>query len=148
MKNKLYFISFLILLSAATSCKKDLIGSPITLTGSTNDTIHNFYYHITNKSFDYCPPIASPAIGSPKGITYTGNGNYQINLDEEESNRVCISITGTIPANEDTVGVTKANIQAFFTEHSNIVGFKNVELKRPHEEYKIEYQFRPDTYIE
>lgn len=146
MKNKLLFIPVFFFLLTATSCKKDLRGNSVTITGSTNDTIMYFYYHSTNQS--YCPPIADPVVGYPHIIPYLGNGSYRVDLTEEESNTVCLSITGTIPANQDSTGKTILSIEAYYTKEGNITGFQNIELKRPHEEYKIVYQFSPDTYIE
>lgn len=145
MKNKLLFITVILILTA-TSCQKDLTGSSITITAYANDTIEYFYYRSTHESF--CPPINDPSTGTIKAITYTGNGNYLVDLDEEETNTVCISITGTIPENQDTIGYTIINIEAYYTEEGNVVGFQDIKLKRPHDETEIAYQFRPDTYIE
>lgn len=149
MKNKHPLITIVFILLTATSCQKDLAGNPITVEVYTNDTLTNLAVYSTNET-SHCPPPASPAIGvnSGKLIPYIGNGNYRIELDEEASDTYCVTIKGAIPANEDSVGTSKSEIQAFFTEHDNVVGFQNIELKRPHDEYKIVYQFRPDTYIE
>lgn len=34
------------------------------------------------------------------------------------------------------------------TEEGNVVGFQELEVKRPHDERSIRYEFRPDTYLE
>jgi hypothetical protein len=57
-------------------------------------------------------------------------------------------ITGTIPANNNASGITTLAIDVFYTHEGNVVGFYNIELQRPHDEYAIRYEFRPDTYLE
>lgn len=142
MKNKLYFISFLILLSAATSCKKDLIGNTITVESNTNDTVT--YFRIYNS----CEPGPnSLPLGTFDNLNYFGNGNYDYQI-EKGYDDVCFTITGTIPENTNTTGVTTVSINAYYTEAGNVVGFQDIELKRPHGEYKISYEFRADTYID
>src|SRR5690606_33531655 len=115
---------------------------PITITASTNDSI------ISLRIYKKCTALADPSIGSFIFFNYLGGGNYEVNLNEEDSDNPCFKIAGTIPENQDSLGTTKVSIEAFFTKEGNVVGFQDTELKRPHGEYLIIYEFSPDTYIE
>ncbi|MDX1651260.1 MAG: hypothetical protein R3277_02135, partial [Brumimicrobium sp.] len=76
-----------------------------------------------------------------------GNGNYSYQIASGYEND-CFTITGDVPANNDTFGKTIIDIDVFYTEEGNVVGFQDIELQRPHGEYHIFYEFRPDTYLE
>lgn len=95
-----------------------------------------------------CSALADPSIGSPIAFTPDGDGAYFLNLDEKESSSSCLMVVGTIPENQSSEGVTKVTINAFFTEHGNIVGFQDIEIKRPHGQRQIKYEFHTDTYLE
>ncbi|MEX2484533.1 MAG: hypothetical protein WED10_08235 [Brumimicrobium sp.] len=142
MKNKLPFIIIILALLTATSCKKDLTGNAITIETNTNDTVTYF------RLYSSCEPGPNQLpLGSFDDLNYLGNGDhhYEIEKGYEEP---CFTITGIIPENNDSIGKTTMNIDVFYTEEGNVVGFQDIELKRPHGEYKISYEFRADTYIE
>lgn len=143
MKNKLLIFTVFSLFYVVSSCRKDLTGSPITIAIESNEAISYF------KIVKACGSMSDPSV-SMQAIYWDDleSGNYTFDLTKEESDNPCFKIVGTVAANSDTVGKTIINIEAFFTEHGNIVGFQDVELKRPHGEYKIDYQFRPETYLE
>ena len=149
MKNKFLFIIVVFVLLTINSCQKDLTGSPISIEASTNYTITDLMVNGTNQHH-YCPPLTSLAATAHfyGFVPYIGGGVYRLDVDEDASVKYCITIRGTIPANEDTTGATKVAIQAFFTEHGNVFGFHEIEFKRPHDEHHIVYRCRPDTYIE
>lgn len=149
MKNKFVFIVVIFVLLAANSCKKDLTESPISIEASTNYTLTDLVVNGTNQS-RYCPPIGDPAATAffYGFVPYVGGGVYRLDVDEDASIKYCITIRGTIPANEDSTGTTEVAVQAFFTEYGNVFGFHEIKLKRPHDEHDIVYRCRPDTYIE
>lgn len=142
MKNKLLDISLFIFLFFVTSCRKDLTGNAITVDVSTNDTF------IFLRFYDRCD--AGPN-GMPSGSYSTfddhGNGNYSINVEEGYQND-CFMVAGAIAENNDNSGTTVLNVDAYYTEEGNIVGFQEIKLKRPHNEYQIRYEFRPDNYVD
>ena len=143
MKNKFLYLLFSFVLVLNTSCRKDLRGSLISISASTNDdTLVNMRVYLK------CSALADPSIGSPISFSEEGGGEYFLNLNEKESSSTCLMVAGTIPENQSSEGVTKITINAFFTEHGNPVGFQELEVKRPHDERSIRYEFRPDTYLE
>lgn len=140
MKNKFLFLAITLLLFTVTSCQKKR--TVITIEVNTNDIFTYFKLHYS------CEPGLNQLPSGPSSyLDYLGNGNYHHETYEVPKVK-CFTITGTIPENNDSIGKTIVNIDAFYTEEGNIVGFKNIELKRPHGEYKISYKFRADTYIE
>jgi hypothetical protein len=142
MKNNFVFISIITALLTVTSCKKDLTGNAITIEANTNDTVR--YLRI----YESCMPGPNQLPqGSWTDLNYLGNGNYNFQLEKgyEES---CFTITGTILENNDSTGTTKFEVDIYYTEEGNVVGFQEIELKRPHGEQKIRYEFRPDTYLD
>jgi hypothetical protein len=142
MKNKLLFTTVTLILLTATSCKKDLTGNAITIEANTNDTVTQFHLYRSCKPGPNFLPL-----GYYDNLNYLGNGNYHYEI-EKGYDESCFTLTGTIPENQDSTGKTTVNIDAFYTEEGNVVGFQDLELKRPHNEYKISYEFRPDTHIE
>jgi hypothetical protein len=143
MKNKLYFLTILLLLLVNYGCHKNLSGNAVTVDASTNsDTIINFWLH---RSCEAGPGGIPP--GSKYNFENLGNGQYFLKITEGYKNK-CFTVTGTIPANTDTIGKTVFNLKAYFTNEGNVIGFQDIELKRPHSEYLIRYDFRTDTYIE
>jgi hypothetical protein len=90
-------------------------------------------------------------VGEPLGSVFplqdNGDGNYSFQLESGYESD-CFTITGDVAANNDTSGKTIIDIDVFYTEEGNTVGFQDVELTRPHGEYRVFYEFRPDTYIE
>lgn len=143
MKNKFLYLLFSFILVLSTSCQKDLRGSLISINASTNDnTLNGMRVYLK------CSALADPSIGSPIAFTPDGDGAYFLNLDEKESSSSCLMVVGTIPENQSSEGVTKVTINAFFTEHGNIVGFQDIEIKRPHGQRQIKYEFHTDTYLE
>ena len=143
MKNKLLIFSILSVLFIISSCRKDLTGSPLTIAIETNEAISYF------KILKVCGSMSDSSVSS-KAIYWEDleSGNYTFDLTKEESDNPCFKIVGTVAANAETVGKTIINIEAFFTEHGNVVGFQHIELTRPHGTYKIGYQFKPETYLE
>ncbi|PHR43955.1 MAG: hypothetical protein COA32_15585 [Fluviicola sp.] len=142
MKNKLLFIPIILMFLTATSCQKDLTGNAITIEANTNDTVTYFrIYRSCEPGSNFLPQ------GSFNNLNYLGNGNYNYEI-EKGYEETCFTITGTIPENNDSTGKTTVNIDIFYTEEGNVVGFQDIELKRPHGEQYIRYEFRPDTYIE
>ena len=142
MKNKLYIFSLFIFLTATTSCKKDLTGNAITIEVDTNDSISFL------RLYDSCEPGPNNLPqGSWTDFTYLGNGFYEFQLEKgyEED---CFTVTGRLEENNDSSGTTIVNINAYYTEEGNVVGFQELEIKRPHDERSIRYEFRPDTYLE
>ena len=142
MKNKLLFFAITLLFLTATSCKKDLTGNAITIAAETNDTVTQFRLHRSCE-----PGPDNLPSGNYDILNDLGNGNYHYEL-EKDYDASCFTITGTIPEDTSNTGVTTLSINIFYTEAGNVVGFKDLELKRPHDEYKISYEFRPDTYLE
>jgi len=143
MQNKLFLISIVFSLFATASCRKDLTGNTILIEASTNDTIG--YLRLYN-SCDPGPNINVP-LGSWKDFTYLGDGNASFILEKGYTEE-CFTVTGRVHENTDTTGVTTVDILAYYQEEGNTVGFHNIQLKRPHEQYFIRYEFRPDTYLE
>jgi hypothetical protein len=142
MKNKLLYPLFIFILVLSASCKKDLTGNAITIEANTNDTVSYF------RIYSSCEPGPNGLpLGSFDDLNYLGNGNYSYEI-EKGYDESCFTITGTVPENNDTTGKTIVNIDAFYTEEGNVVGFQDIELKRPHGEQRIKYEFRPDTYLE
>jgi hypothetical protein len=142
MKNKLSYITIGLLLLIVSSCQKDPTGNPITVEASTNTPIA--YFNI----YESCMPGPnSLPLGSFDNLNDLGGGNYDYQL-EEGYEELCYTITGNILANSDSTGTTMVSIKAFYTEEGNVVGFQDIEMKRPHGEYKIKYEFRADTYLE
>lgn len=142
MKNKLLFIATILLLLTTLSCKKNLTGNAITVDVSTNDTLSFLRF------YDRCD--AGPN-GMPSGSYSTfedhENGNYSIKVEEGYQND-CFMFAGAIEENNDSSGTSVLNIDAYYTNEGNVVGFQEIELKRPHGEYQIRYEFRPDTYVD
>lgn len=142
MKSKLQYITIALLLLTASSCKKNLTVNAITVGVSTNDTLSFLRF------YDRCD--AGPN-GMPSGSYNTfddhGNGNYSIKVEEGYQNN-CFMVAGAIAANTDSTGTTVLNIDAYYSEEGNIVGFQEIELKRPHGEHQIRYEFKPDTYVD
>lgn len=125
-----------------TSCRKDLTGNAITIEVDTNDSISFL------RLYDSCEPGPNNLPqGSWTDFTYLGNGNYEFQLEKgyEEN---CFTITGTILENNDSTGTTRFYVDLYYTEEGNTVGFQELELKRPHGDHQIRYEFRPDTYLE
>lgn len=142
MKNKLLFTSIILAFLAASSCKKDLTGNAITIEANTNDTVSYFrIYRSCEPGPNFLPQ------GSFNNLNYLGNGNYNYEI-EKGYDESCFTITGTIPENTSTTGLTTVSIDVYYTEEGNVVGFQDLEIKRPHDEQYIRYEFRPDTYIE
>lgn len=142
MQDKINYIVFLLALFLMVSCKKDLTGNAISIEASSNVSVDYFRLYYS------CDP--GPGMipyGSFDNLNSEGNGNYSYQLDAGYTSS-CFMITGTISANNDTTGKTVVNIDAFYTEEGNVVGFEDIELKRPHDQYAIRYEFRADTYIE
>jgi len=125
-----------------TSCQKDLNGKAITVDVSTNGTLSFLrFYEGCNPGPDGMPS------GSYATFNNQGNGNYSI-LVEEGYQNTCFMVAGAIAENNDSSGKTEFNIHAFYTTEGNVVGFKELEIKRPHGEFQIRYKFHSDTYIE
>ena len=143
MKNKLFLISIISLLVTTSSCRKDLTGNTILIEAATNDSIA--FLRLYN-SCDPGPDFSVP-LGSWTDFTYLGDGNANFLL-EKGFTEECFTVTGRVPENMDTTGVTTVDILAYYQEEGNTVGFHNIQLKRPHEQYFIRYEFRPDTYLE
>lgn len=143
MKNKFLILTIFSLLFVVSSCRKDLTGSPLTIDIETNEAISYF------KIVKACGSMSDPSVSS-KAIYWDDlvSGKYSIDLTKEDSDNPCFKIVGTVAANAETVGKTIINIEAFFTEHGNVVGFQHIELTRPHGTFKIDYQFKPETYLE
>ncbi len=141
MKNKLRVLPIIILLFTATSCKKDLTGNAITIQASSNLSVDDFYL------YDSCEPGPGEPQGSKFPLENSGTGNYSYQLDSGYDSD-CFTIMGFVPSNNDTTGKTIVAIDVFYSEEENTVGFQDIELERPHGEYRIFYEFRPDTYIE
>ena len=142
MQNKLFFISIILLLFATSSCRKDLTGNTILIEANTNDSIG--YLRLYNS----CRPGPNNLpLGSWTDFNYLGNGNADFLLEKGYTDD-CFTITGRIPENTDTTGSTKVNILAYYKEEGNTVGFHNIQLQRPHDQYQIRYELRPDTYLE
>lgn len=142
MKNKLLFTSIILFLLTATSCKKDLTGNEITVELSTNDTLSFLRFY---KSCE--PGPDGMPLGSYDTFDDHGNGNYSIKVEEGYQND-CFMVAGAIAENNDSSGTTVLNIDAYYTKEGNVVGFQELTFKRPHDEYQIRYEFRPDTYLE
>lgn len=141
MKNKLLFIPIALLLTT-TSCKKDITGNAITIEANTSDTVTKF------RIYNSCEPGPnSLPLGSFDNLNYLGNGNYHYEI-EKGYDESCFTITGTIPENNDPTGVTTVSIDAYYTQEGNVAGFQDIEIKRPHDEQQIKYEFRPETYVE
>jgi hypothetical protein len=85
--------------------------------------------------------------GIPKNLNYLGNGVYNFQL-QEGYNEDCLTLTGTVLENNDSSGTTKVNIDIYYTNEGNVVGFQELELKRPHGNYELRFEFRADTYLE
>ena len=141
MKIKLLY-TLLGLVVITTSCQKDLNGNAITVDVTTNDTL------IFLRFYERCDsgPDGMPS-GSYSFFNNQGSGNYSISVEEGYQNN-CFIVAGAIAANNDSTGKTVLNINAFYTNEGNVVGFKELELKRPHDEYQIRYEFQADTYLE
>jgi hypothetical protein len=143
MKNSASIILSPLLFLAVMGCQKDLAGNAITVEAYTNaNTISSFWLH---------PSCEMGPGGIPFG-SYTlfenlGNGNY-LNEVEEGYTNPCFKVTGTIPANNDSVGTTVFNLKAFFTNEKNVVGFQNIERKRPHGQIDIRYEFSVRSWLE
>jgi len=142
MKNKVIFISIALLLLSLASCQKKMTGNAITIEASTNTPISFFHIYKTCKPGPNLLPL-----GPFDNLNNLGNGNYDYEIEEGYKEN-CFTITGTILANSDTTGKTTVNIEAYYTEEGNVCGFQDIEMKRPHGEYKINYEFRADTYLE
>jgi hypothetical protein len=130
------------MLLTVTSCKKDLTGNAITIEANTNDTVTNFHIYPSCE-----PGPNSLPLGFLDGLNYLGDGDYHYEI-EKGYDESCFTITGKIPEDTSTTGITTVSINVFYTEEGNVVGFQDIELKRPHDEYQIRYEFRPDTYLE
>lgn len=143
MKNRFGITLFVYCLLLLFSCKKDLTGNPITIEASSNTLIDDFDLYTS------CSPgPGGLPLGYPDSVNGDGTGNYTFQIESGYDANQCYTITGTIPANNDTTGKTIVNIDVFYTDEGNVVGFEDIELKRPHGAYAIGYEFRPDTYIE
>ena len=143
MKNRLFTILIISTLFLLTSCQKDLTGNPITIEASSNTLIDDFDLYTS------CSPgPGGLPLDYPDSLHGDGNGNYSYQIDAGYSPSQCFTIGGTIPANTDSTGKTIVNIDIFYTEEGNVVGFQDIELQRPHDAYAINYEFRPDTYVE
>ena len=101
------------------------------------------YFYLYNS----CEPGPGQPLGIASALENLGNGNYSYQLESGYESD-CFTITGDVPANNDTTGKTIIDIDVFYTEEGNTVGFQDIELERPHGEYHIFYEFRPDTYVE
>ena len=141
MKNSPFY-SVILLLIIIASCRKDLPGNPITIEASTNDTLLSSGVRGDCKGG---PPEI--VLGAWNELEDMGNGEYEYEI-QAGYEYDCFTILATIPANNDITGTTKADINAFYTEEGNVVGFQEIELKSPHDEYEIRYEFRVDTYLE
>ena len=142
MINKLLFILLTLAFFTATSCRKDLPGNAISVEARSNVTVDKFHLYSTCRDGPNQLPL-----GDFNPLNASGNGYYTYSISAGYETE-CFTVTGNIPANNDSTGTTKVNIEAFYTEEGNVVGFQDIELKRPHDEYEIRYEFRPDTYLE
>jgi hypothetical protein len=140
MKNKLFTTLIISTLFLLNGCKKDLTGNSISIQANSNVPIDYFYL------YNSCKPGVGEPLGSVFPLQDNGDGNYSFQLESGYESD-CFTITGDVAANNDTSGKTIIDIDVFYTEEGNTVGFQDIELERPHGEYRIFYEFRPDTYI-
>jgi hypothetical protein len=143
MKNSYNIALIICCLTLMFSCKKDIVGNPITIEAYSNVPITYFGLYKSCQA----GPGGYPAF-APDPLTDSGNGNYSYEIESGYGRSQCFTIGGTIPASSDTTGKTTVNIDVFYTEEGNVVGFQDIELKRPHGEHQIRYEIRPDTYLE
>lgn len=141
MKNRLSTITILISIFLFTSCKKELEGNSISIDVNSNLPVDYFYL------YNSCEPGPGEPLGSKFSLQNNGNGDYFYQLESGYESD-CFTIVGDVASNNDTSGKTIIDIDVFYTEEGNVVGFQDIELERPHGEYRIFYEFRPDTYIE
>ncbi len=125
-------------------CKKEIVGNPVRVEVYSN-VAPTTYFGLYNSC--QAGPGGYPDF-APEPLTDNGNGNYLYQIDAGYSPTQCFTIGGTIPANSDTTGKTIVDIDVFYREEGNVVGFQDIELQRPHGAYAIRYEFRPDTYVE
>ncbi|MGM0477912.1 MAG: hypothetical protein ACQERC_01730 [Bacteroidota bacterium] len=142
MKNKhLYLIAVPAVLSIF-GCQKDLTGNAISIEAHSNVKVKNFHLYSTCRDGPNQLPL-----GNFDPLNEISNGYYTYQIDKGYETE-CFTVTGTVPENTDSTGETTVDITAFYTDAGNKTGFQKIELQRPHESYKIRYEFRPDTYIE
>ena len=142
MKNSPIYMATLVLLFLIVSCQKDLTGNAISVEARSNVTVDKFHLYSTCRDGPNQLPL-----GNFDPLNASGNGYYTYSISAGYETE-CFTVTGNIPANNDSTGTTQVEIEAFYTEEGNVVGFQEIEFKRPHDEYKIRYEFRPDTYLE
>lgn len=133
--------SVIIFLFLLCSCKKDLTGNSISIQTNSNVLIDDYYLYYS------CEPGPGEPLGSKFPIENNGSGIYYYQL-ESGYEIDCFTIIGDVAANNDTSGRTIIDLDLFYTEKGSTVGFQNIEIERPHDQYRIYYEFRPDTYIE
>jgi hypothetical protein len=144
MKNSASIILSPLLFLAVMGCQKDLAGNAITVEAYTNaNTISSFRMYFRCSSGPGGFPIGS----ADAFFENAGNGNYILHVDEGYPFD-CFVVGGTIPANNDSVGTTVFNLKAFFTNEKNVVGFQNIERKRPHGQIDIRYEFSVRSWLE
>ena len=141
MKNSPFY-SVILLLLITVSCRKDLPGNAISVEARSNVTVDKFHLYSTCRDGPNQLPL-----GDFVPLNESGNGYYTYSISAGYETE-CFTVTGTIPATSDSTGTTKVDIDAYYTEEGNVVGFQEIELQRPHDEYAIRYEFRPDTYLE
>lgn len=141
-KLKTLILSILLIFSIV-GCKKTFVGNPITIEATSTVPISNLRFYVTCNA----GPGGFP-LGDPVYFVDNLNGSYTHQVASGYHPAECFTIGGTVPADTSTTGVTKVDIQAFYTNEGNVTGFYTLELKKPHGEYTIRYQFSPATYIE
>jgi hypothetical protein len=143
MKNSYVIIGLMLTVMAISGCKKTIVGNPITIEATSTVPINYLRFYVTC----YAGPGGFP-LSDPVYFVDNLNGSYTHQVAAGYHPASCFTIGGTIPADTSTTGVTKVDIQAFYTHEGHVAGFYTLELKKPHGAYTIRYQFSPATYIE
>lgn len=130
-----------------SSCQKKDEVDIVSIEAYTNIDVN--YLSVNSTNWNYCPQKGSPAgsISGGLGIEEQSSGQYFVELSKYQSDSYCLTIVGIIPAKSDSSGVTKVEIRAFLSKNQKTVGYKTIELSRPHPEYYIFYQFKPSIHL-